>query len=97
MEDNYAIEFAKICDKLNKMVLDKKWVPASTVVGGCLAWATDNAPGLSKQEEKLYDKINVLWMNGMDFEEFKKKLMDWGRVVLNIYKKHHEVMAVKEA
>lgn len=95
-EDNYETEFLNTCDKLNKMILSK-YMPAGTVAGGRLAWAAENAHDLNKQEEKLYEKINMLWMNGMDFDEFKKKVLDWGRTILQIYKKHHEVMAVKEA
>lgn len=57
-------------------------------VDGMLAWAQANAPELYAQERALDAELNALW--DVDFERFKKAVLSWGRVVLQIHKKYAE-------
>lgn len=57
-------------------------------VDSALAWAQVNAPELYAQERALDEEMNVLW--DVDFDRFKKAVLNWGRMVLQIYKKYME-------
>lgn len=63
------------------------------------AWAQVNAIDLYTQERILDEELNILWNNtpptpsqegSETLEAFKAKVLAWGRVVLQIYKKFAE-------
>lgn len=62
-------------------------------------WASEHAKELYAQERSLDAEMNTLWNNAPtapsqegnnNFEQFKTKVLAWGRVVLQIYKKFGE-------
>lgn len=71
-----------------------------------LVWVAAHQPELYAQERVLDEELNKLWIEkseiqssiqsgtkseiNKDFEAFKIKVLSWGRVVLQIYKKFAE-------
>lgn len=86
MTENYEKEFLKTVDTLCEVVA-RKWPHAAE---GAIAWAVANAPELDKEEEKLFARINTQWINALDFTDYKKTLLEWGRTMLRIYKAYAE-------
>lgn len=52
-------------------------------------WVAAHQPELYAQERVLDEELNTLW--DVDFERFKKAVLNWGRMVLQIYKKYAQV------
>lgn len=97
----YEKYFSEIVKTINEQV-QKKWPTlTSPLLGvdagvGLFAWANDRVPELYIQERNLDVEINNLWNKSetqnpkSEFEIFKAKVLAWGRVVLQIYKKFAE-------
>lgn len=61
-------------------------IQKKTVIGADMmfVWAAAHQPELYAQERALDEELNALW--DVDFERFKKSVLNWGRTVLLIFK-----------
>lgn len=89
----YEAHFAEIVKAINEQV-QKKWPPLATGENAIFAWTAKNQSALYAQMIALDAEINALW--GGDFEAFKAKVLAWGRIVLQIYKKFAENVKLHE-
>lgn len=82
MVDNYEKYFLEIVSAIQK----------KTLIGADImfVWSAAHQPELYAQERALDEEFNALW--DVDFERFKKAVLNWGRMVLQIYKKYAEAM-----
>ncbi|MCP4259064.1 MAG: hypothetical protein GY774_16385 [Planctomycetes bacterium] len=104
--NDYLNEYLKTCDTINEMIIakwpdsiidneyrpgiQKEYRSGVSPDINAIIWAEINAPELYKQEEKLDARINVIWQNTIDFDDFKKTVIDWARTILKIYKNFSE-------
>ncbi len=82
--DNY---FLDTCATINQKIKDNY---PSAAVEGILIWAQTNEPELFKAEERAYALIDPAYNVANGLDKFQKTVLEWGRVVLKIYKKYSE-------
>ncbi len=101
----YEKYYSEIVMTINSQV-QKKWPALATGNTGIFAWAEKNQVELYAKERMLDADINEAWKDtpegpppiplregdkgGGDFEKFKSRVIEWGRVVLEIYKRYAE-------
>lgn len=74
--DNYEKYYLEIVSAIQKKTL----IGADTM----FVWAAAHQPELYAQERALDEELNTLW--DVDFERFKKSVLNWGRTDLLIFK-----------
>lgn len=83
MHEKYFLEIVSVIQKKTLIGADIMFV-----------WAAARQPELYTQERALDEELNALWPGkseiNKDFEAFKTKVLSWGRVVLQLYKKFKE-------
>ncbi len=82
----YQRYFNDMCDRVNKVINDK-WPASLKTDFNPFTWAREECPDLMATYDKQADEVNSLWLNNSPFEAFKGACIEWGRTVIEIYRK----------
>jgi hypothetical protein len=94
--DMRAKHFKGLVERINQIILDK-WPETLADGRNAFAWAREHAPELMARHDKQEEEVNSLWLNGVDFTQFKEACTQWGRISLEVFQGYAAHLRVQAA